>query len=175
MKTDRHFYQSPFPRKENNDNVLRMSRPVLIEKDKENKKVVHLEIPPSLTKSYMNKNPFYFDIKKCKERKSDLKRPKSSLSYSTNNLKIKKSILSPRYTHCVIAQDKLEYLLNNDKNLLMHKPVLVPGTETIEGKKKFNNRTKCDKESLSAKRIIEKILNPPKLSQTHSKFGEVPE
>jgi hypothetical protein len=70
MKTERRTYTSPFPRKESNDNVLKHSRPVKFNYFNENnndKAILYFEIPPSVTKSYMNKNTFYFDVKHFKE------------------------------------------------------------------------------------------------------------
>ncbi len=67
-------YESPLPRKKTNDEVLKFSRTI-------NKN--HVSIPPTVTKSYMMKNPFYFDIKsKCKDERAKIKQPSHSFYFS---------------------------------------------------------------------------------------------
>ena len=52
-------YYSSFPRQKSNKQVLKYSQ---VKKLKDNKAII--DIPPSVTFSYMQKNPLYFDIKK---------------------------------------------------------------------------------------------------------------
>ena len=76
-------YYSPFPREKSNKEVLKYSS---AKKLKNNKTII--DIPPSVTASYMQKNPFYFDLKKHSARISQSRRPKTSnkkLSKSSTN------------------------------------------------------------------------------------------
>ena len=59
-------YYSPFPREKSNRQVLKYSS---AKKLKNNKTLI--DIPPSVTASYMQKNPFYFDLKKHSSRISN--------------------------------------------------------------------------------------------------------
>jgi len=109
-------YYSPFPREKSNREALKYS---CAKKIKNNKTVV--DIPPSVTLSYMKKNPLYFDIKKHKNMISKARRPKSCnnrINKSSNNFsKNDYNYLNNIMHHCnVYDNKKLEQILNTTKN-----------------------------------------------------------
>ena len=57
-------YYTPFPREKSNNEVLKNSYSRKLSKNS-----TLINIPPSVTVSYMKKNPFYFDLKKKKKIK----------------------------------------------------------------------------------------------------------
>ena len=138
-------YYSPFPREKSNKEVLKYSS---AKKLKNNKTII--DIPPSVTASYMQKNPFYFDLKKHSTRISQAHRPKTSnkkkLSKSSTNFytknksknknKDKDNInLNPEKNYCYIFEkSELEKIFNNDKNkYICPKNKLSKGCEIMQG------------------------------------------
>ena len=156
-------YYSPFPRQKSNKEVLKLSS---AKKLPNNKTVI--DIPPSVTFSYMKKNPLYFDTKKYSNRISKQKRPKSSknrytnLSKSQNNFYSKKKNL---ISNCTIYDNKkLEQILNSSKNeLITDRKKLNSGYELIPSyiSRPMNPRPKITPEQ--ALKILNKINfpNPP--------------
>jgi hypothetical protein len=66
-------YYSPFPRQKSNREALKYSQ---TKKLTDNKAII--DIPPSVTFSYMKKNPIYFETKKYSRRISKGKRPQTT-------------------------------------------------------------------------------------------------
>jgi hypothetical protein len=136
-------YYSPFPREKSNKEVLKYSS---AKKLKNNK--ILIDIPPSVTASYMQKNPFYFDLKKHTARISQSHRPKTSnqkLSKSVRNFhnknKNKRNTnknnvnLNPENNYCyVFEKAELEKIFNNDENkYICPKNKLSKGCEIMKG------------------------------------------
>ena len=156
-------YYSPFPREKSNREALKYS---YAKKIKNNKTII--DIPPSVTLSYMNKNPLYFDIKKYNNRISAARRPKTSkqrLSKSSTNFfshKNNNNIIN----NCTIYDNKkLEEILNNTKNkFIAPRNKLNKGCELVQGLiyKPMNPRPHLTPEE--ALKIINKINfpSPPK-------------
>jgi len=103
------YYYSPFPREKSNNEVLRKSYAKKINNNK-----TLISIPPSVTISYMKKNPFYFDLKN--QRKKFLQ---------PNKNKINKN-----YT--VYERNKLEKILDGQKNFFVERPKLNEGCEKVQ-------------------------------------------
>jgi hypothetical protein len=165
-------YTSPFPRKKSNDDVLRMSRIISAQPVETSDKVkLCFEIPPSLTKSYMLKNTFYFDIKnKTKNNSSHLNTNKNK----NKNIKTYNTARPKSSTNvCVTDINKIKYLLNTKENLLFEEKKLNEEKEKInQMTKKLNNAMAVDKNV-----IINQLLNNkhPLNPTTHKNFGTVPE
>ena len=133
-------YYSPFPREKSNRQVLKYSS---AKKLKNNKTLI--DIPPSVTASYMQKNPFYFDLKKHSSRitRSGLKKSsKNKMSKSSTNFYHKKNknnkndiIINPETNYCTIFEKaKLEKIFNNSENqYLVPKKKLKKGCEIMNG------------------------------------------
>ena len=79
-------YNSPFPRRKSNKEVLQYSQ---AKKLPDNKTII--DIPPSVTLSYMKKNPIYFDTKKYSNRLLKGKRRPQSSTNKYNKNKLSKS------------------------------------------------------------------------------------
>ena len=155
-------YRSPFPRQKSNREVLRYSS---AKKLPDNKTVI--DIPPSITFSYMKRNPLYFDTKKYSRRISKQKRPKTSKNrYNKNNLsKSQKNFYSNKknlINNCTVYDNKkLEQILNSSNNKLISKPKkLKTGYELIPNytSRPMNPRPKITPEQ--ALRILNKINFP---------------
>lgn len=154
--TAKAFY-SPFPREKSNAEVLRRSYAKKI--DERN---TIIDIPPTVTMSYMKKNPFYFDLRKsCKVHKKN--RPQTT-----------KSQRQPGYT--IYDNNKLERLLRSGKeNFIAPRPKLDPGCELIQPKLRNNGLTLEDREKLTQKdilNIIHKIKIP--MEEEADQMGKVP-
>ena len=132
-------YYSPFPREKSNKQVLKYSSAKKIKKN-----TTIIDIPPSITASYMQKNPFYFDLKKHSARisKSNLKKSlnKSSTNFYHKNKnkikncnKINEEIKDNNY--CTIYEkSKLENLFDNSSNkYIAPKKRLNKGYEIMKG------------------------------------------
>ena len=122
-------YNSPFPRKKSNKEVLQYSQ---AKKLPDNKTII--DIPPSVTLSYMKKNPIYFDTKKYSTRiLKGKKRPKTARNkYDKNKLtKYQKNFYSKKknvINNCTVYENKkLEEIFSNSKN------------EIISERKKLSN------------------------------------
>ena len=156
-------YYSPFPRQKSNKEVLKLSS---AKKLPNNKTVI--DIPPSVTFSYMKKNPLYFDTKKYSNRISKQKRPKSSKNRYTNLSTSQKNFYSKKknlISNCTIYDNKkLEQILNSSKNeLITDRKKLNSGYELIPSyiSRPMNPRPKITPEQ--ALKILNKINfpNPP--------------
>ena len=153
-------YYSPFPREKSNKEVLKYSS---ARKYKNNTTV--LDIPPSVTASYMQKNPFYFDLKKHTERVSGPRRPTSSTkkkfsNSSTNfyrNRNKNKKNLNPNLNNCTIYEkSKLEEIFLNDKTkYIAPRKKLNKGCEIMKG---LIYKPKNPRPQLTPSEVI-KILN----------------
>ena len=157
-------YYSPFPRDKSNKEVLKYSS---ARKYKNNKTV--LDIPPSVTASYMQKNPFYFDLKKHSERISGPCRPKSStnkkLSKSSTNFyrnrnknkNKNKNNLNPNLNYLTIYEkSKLEEIFLHDKTkYIAPRKKLNKGCEIMKG---LIYKPKNPRPQLTPSEVI-KILN----------------
>lgn len=139
-------YLSPFPRYKSNNQVISSSN---TKKISENKAII--DIPPSVTKSYMLKNPFYFDLKKHKDRFKCKKRPQSSKGNY-----IKKKIISPvDVGHVAYDGNKLDDLLNNN-NKFKVKPRLNKNLEEISCSK---IQPMKDRPKLSSSEVLKILYN----------------
>ena len=136
-------YYSPFPREKSNKQVLKYSS---AKKIKNNTTII--DIPPSVTASYMQKNPFYFDLKKHSARisKNNLKKTyvknmsKSSTNFYYKNKikkdkKINEEIKINDNNYCTIYEkSQLEKLFNNSNNkYIAPKNKLNKGCEIMKG------------------------------------------
>ena len=129
-------YYSPFPREKSNREALKYS---YAKKLKNNKTII--DIPPSVTLSYMSKNPLYFDLKKHNNRISNARRPKSSNQrfckssanfYKNNNNNQNKKYIN--YNCIVYDNKKLEEILNTTKNkFIAPRKKLNKGCESVQG------------------------------------------
>ena len=163
-------YYSPFPREKSNRQVLKYSS---AKKINNNKTVI--DIPPSVTASYMKKNPFYFDLKKHSSRISKTYRPKSSTKYlskSSNNFYPKNKNKFQNHkkfetnidlnNYCTIYQkSKLEKIFNHEESkYISPKNKLNKGNEIMQGLiyKPMNPRPKITPEE--ALKILNKINIP---------------
>ena len=122
-------YYSPFPRQKSNKEALKYSH---AKKLPGNKTII--DIPPSVTLSYMKKNPIYFDTKKYSNRiLKGKRRPKTARSkYDKNKLtKYQKNFYSKKknvINNCTVYENKkLEEIFSNSKN------------EIISERKKLSN------------------------------------
>jgi hypothetical protein len=156
-------YYSPFPRQKSNKEVLKLSS---AKKLPNNKTII--DIPPSVTFSYMKKNPLYFDTKKYSSRISKPKRPQSSITRYTNLSKSQKNFYSKKknlMNNCTIYDNKkLEEILNSSKNeLITDRKKLNSGYELVNSyiSRPMNPRPKITPEQ--ALKILNKINfpNPP--------------
>jgi hypothetical protein len=103
----RTCYVSPFPRKRANEEFLKSFNITQVNiSDKTKPKIAKIHVPPEKTKSYMAKNPFYFELQ---ERRLNL-----------NKAKPKKIVTSLKPTasksHLIIEKNKIISLLGNDLN-----------------------------------------------------------
>ena len=155
-------YSSPFPRQKSNREVLRYSS---AKKLPDNKTII--DIPPSVTFSYMKRNPLYFDTKKYSSRIPKQKRPKTTKNrYNKNNLsKSQKNFYSNKkniINNCTVYDNKkLEQILNSSNDKLISKPKkLKTGYELINNytSRPMNPRPKITPEQ--ALRILNKINFP---------------
>jgi len=132
-------YYSPFPREKSNREALRYS---YAKKLKNNKTVI--DIPPSVTLSYMSKNPLYFDLKKHTNQMKKARRPKtsnqrlnkSSTNFYTNNYNYNyntnKKVIYNNYT--IYDNKKLEEILNNTKDkFIAPRNKIKKGCEVVNG------------------------------------------
>lgn len=120
-------YYSPFPREKSNREVLKQS---YAKKMPDNKTLI--DIPPSVTATYMNKNPLYFDIKKYQNRiTAGKKRPKSSNQIRTNK-SVKNKI---KNNYIIFDSNNLDKILKDSKNnYLAPRPQLSKGKEIVTGR-----------------------------------------
>lgn len=135
-------YYSPFPRQKSNNEVLRNSYASLTKKHQG-----FIEIPSTLTVSYMEKNPYYFDLKKAMKAKA---KPTQSQSNTQ------------RYT--VFNNKRLDNILNSNRDQYVYsRPKLNSGCEMISPKQKKRAMTAKQIRELTpaeALKIINKIEFP---------------
>ena len=164
-------YYSPFPREKSNKEVFKYSS---AKKLKNNK--VLIDIPPSVTASYMAKNPFYFDLKKHSSRISRSLRPntanqkvsksaRNSHNKNKNNNKRNNKTninLNPEKNYCYIYEKSdLEKIFNYDETkYICPKNKVSKGCEIMKGLiyKPMNPRPKLTPDE--ALKIINKINYP---------------
>ena len=154
-------YYSPFPRTKSNKEVLRHSQAKKIS----NHKTI-IDIPPSVTLSYMVKNPLYFDIKKHNKRITKPPRPKTAnLKRKNSNVEFYKNKNNVINKCMIYDQKKLENILKTTKDqFTIARNKLKQNYELVKGLKyrPMNPRPKLTpKEALT---IINKIKfpEPPK-------------
>lgn len=172
MKTERNFYKSPFPRKKTNDIVFKMSKII-----NSNNNKISLEIPPSLTKSYMKKNPLYYDLKKFKEKNlqnldtNKCKKFEKNSNFNYNSDK-------PPSVKNVICNHIIEKIINYKNDMLDEKPELDGGKEILIGINKSNSHNLYDNSVnyMNSSNIIKKILtNNKTLIKNYKNYGNVPD
>ena len=133
-------YYSPFPREKSNNEVLRRSYAKQIDPQK-----TLIDIPPTVTVSYMKKNPYYFDLKKSK-------------CYT---------IYDNKKLETILRSGKEAYIAP--------RPKLNPGCEKIEAPLKSNTLSPEERKRLTSKdilKIINKIKIP--MEDNKQNMGEVP-
>lgn len=136
-------YYSPFPREKSNRQVLKYSS---AKKLKNNTTII--DIPPSVTASYMQKNPFYFDLKRHSTRISNPrlqkeftnKMSKSSTNFynkrnKKNKNKIDNMVRANPENYCTIYEKaKLEKIFNNSETkYVAPRNKLNKGCEIMKG------------------------------------------
>ena len=127
-------YSSAFPRQKSNREALKYSQ---TKKLKDNKAII--DIPPSVTFSYMKKNPLYFDIKKHYRRLSrGAKRPKTTTNHKSKNINFKscsnfyskkKNIIN----NCTVFDNKKlqQIFKESDNKVISERKILKSGREKI--------------------------------------------
>ena len=113
------YYYSPFPREKSNNEVLKKSYAKKISNNK-----TLISIPPSVTISYMKKNPFYFDLKNVQRKKYLQQQPKNK-NFNKN--------------FTVYDKNKLEKILDGQKNFFVERPKLNEGCEKVKNFRIQNN------------------------------------
>ena len=152
-------YYSPFPREKSNREALKYS---YAKKLKNNKTII--DIPPSVTLSYMSKNPLYFDIKNHNNRISNARRPKTSnqrMNKSSTNFYQNKNNNNIINNCTIYDNKKLEEILNTTKNkFIAPRKRLNKGCENVTGLiyRPMNPRPSLTPEE--ALRILNKINFP---------------
>lgn len=128
-------YYSPFPRQKSNKEVLKYSQ---AKKLPDNKTII--DIPPSVTLSYMQKNPIYFDTKRYSTRLSKRTRPKTTTNRDTKNKlsKSQKNFYSNKknvINNCTVYDNKkLQKILHSSNNkIISERKKLTKGYELIPG------------------------------------------
>ena len=116
--SDYTYYYSPFPREKSNNEVLKKSYAKKISSNK-----TLISIPPSVTISYMKKNPFYFDLKTVQKKK---------FYHQPKNKNFNKNFT-------VYDKNKLEKILNGQKNFFVERPKLNEGCEKVKNFRIQNN------------------------------------
>ena len=163
-------YYSSFPRQKSNKQVLKCSQ---VKKLKDNKAII--DIPPSVTFSYMQKNPLYFDIKKNSSRISKgRKRPKTSTNQQSKKIRYKscsnfyskkKNIIN----NCILFDNKkLEQIFKeSDNKVISDRKKLNSGKEQIPSyiTKPMNPRPVIT--TNEALKILNKINFPPPPKNTN--------
>ena len=127
-------YFSPFPRQKSNREVLNYSQ---AKKLPNNKAII--DIPPSVTLSYMRKNPIYFQTKKYSNRVSKGKsRPKTAINKKSKNnfSKSQRNFNSNKrniINNCTVFDNKkLEKILSSSNNkVISERKTLKKGYEQI--------------------------------------------
>lgn len=152
-------YYSPFPREKTNNQVLKQSYAYC--PDGKNK---YIDIPPTVTASYMKKNPFYFDLKHQGKVKTK-NRPQTAKAKAPTNGPYKKN-------GTVFDTNTLNKLLNtNNKKYIEPKPLLNPGCEKIMNAKPSPVKLHDLKDITPAEAI--KVLNKLKMPNFQT-YGKVP-
>jgi hypothetical protein len=193
MKTDRAKFTSPFPREKTNNTVLSQTKSVYFKNDDQTK--LYVEIPISLTKSYMSNNDFYFDLKNWKEQKNPQKikdrrqqnliqnRPMSS--NSTRKIDSKKEllekenkkrqmILSNRYRVSVIEKKDIDELLYHDNNMFVKQRILENQKEQSPNKKQSEKHQYSHEKIYSPKAFVDKMCESQYKPFYHKYYGNIP-
>ena len=163
-------YFSPFPREKSNRQVLKYSSAKKVNDNK-----ILIDIPPSVTASYMKKNPFYFDLKKHSARIAKTNRQnssnknlsKSSINFysknrkkSKNNKKLNSSLDCNNY-YTVYEKAQLKKIFNHvESKYIFPKNKLNKGYEIMRGLiyKPMNPRPQLTSEE--ALKILNKLNFP---------------
>ena len=149
-------YYSPFPREKSNNEVLRRSYAKQIDPQK-----TLIDIPPTVTVSYMKKNQYYFDLKK---------------SIKVPNKKQRAQTAKKSKCYTIYDNKKLETILRSGKEAyIAPRPKLNPGCEKIEAPLKSNTLSPEERKRLTSKDIL-KIINKIKIPMEDNKqnMGKVP-
>jgi hypothetical protein len=156
-------FTSPFPRNKSNCELIK-SATLIDTNDKTNK--IFLDVPASLTKSYMKRNTFYFDLKKHKTYNSDKTPQNNSSKKITFN------------STCIFSKDHLESMMKFSKDKLENhfkdKPEMRIDKEKVN---RLSTKKICPENSeCHSKSLIEKILNTKLCLKNDKKnIGTVPE
>lgn len=178
MLTDRYRYSSPFPRNKKNEEIINMSKSVYF-KNKTDK--LRVEIPPSLTKSYMSNNNYYFDTKKWKEIHT---KPKEEILVnkrinsarvipSSSGKNIQK--LNDAYKSSVVDRKKLEVLLsynNDDINNIVKKELELTGMKQRDLIKDGNSYQ--FNKSVSPKKFLNTVIDNKYKPHYHKYYASIP-
>ena len=107
--TNKTSFISPFPKKNvefiRTINVVKQNISRLNSSDKNLTRLAR-DIPPVLTKSYMAKNKFYFDLQKRKELIKGV---------SGQNMQTEMTTTHSLKSHCIINMDKVANMMDNSK------------------------------------------------------------
>lgn len=160
-------FTSPFPRTKSNCELIKSSRVIntaICENDK-----ILLEVPANITKSYMTRNSFYFDIKKVKNQnnKFDTARNKS------------KPINRMVESNCVFDKKLLENLIQYNgasepvDSLLTEKTLLLSQKDKFKGLD-YNKNFKHDPSNTNREHLVQKILMTKENKKPSLNLGIVP-
>lgn len=127
-------YYSPFPRQKSNREVLNYSQTKKLPNN-----TAIIDIPPSVTLSYMRKNPIYFQTKKYSHRVSKGKsRPKTAINKKSKNnfSKSQRNFYSNKkniINNCIVYDNKkLEQIFKNSNDkIITDRKTLKSGKELI--------------------------------------------
>jgi hypothetical protein len=149
-----------------------------------------VSIPPSLTKSYMEKNPFYFELKNIKSNsQKSLENKKSNFiprEKKTPNNKFNHTHIPTKKSYnnlpnsSIIDKNKLEFALNLGREKIISKQIsLTPGREKIIKKNNpgsgLKNKLIPDNHNFTnTKKLLDQIFNF-NAERKHKIFGKIPD
>ena len=149
-------YYSPFPREKSNNEVLKNSYSRQLSKNS-----TLINIPPSVTVTYMKKNPFYFDLKKNEKTKKKSHRVTSSYKKPGYNIYENKKLQD------IFSKTDKKFFSEDFSNKI------TPGCEIIKVHEKNNKIPEEERKKLTSQDIL-KILNKIKLPPEYKNMGKVP-
>lgn len=128
-------------------------------------KKAEVKIPPSLTKSFMKTNGFYFELKDWKNKKQ---KNSKQLHYSKED---------PKYKSAVVKKDLLEHVLSINKmkslsELIDSERLLTYKPEHYQQQRKPINEN-FSKE-IDSKKFIENAIKSKFEPYYHKYFGKIP-
>ncbi len=157
-------FSSPFPRNKSNLELIKSSRVV---KSYNNQKI-SLEVPASVTKSYMRRNPFYFDLKNYKNYTKHKEQIKDNLKL--NNYLNSTCIFEKCHLNSIIEFATKNIETDSCEKLLSPTPILKGNKDKFTGIK-----NKSFKE-IDKKQLIEEIINSKNFNTEEKKnFGQTPD